>query len=233
MADTDRGEFAKILNLFQVDPVNRMVTFIDPEIQRKYEIWANEFRMNRSIPVAVPLDHHSLRQAFIAEMRGESPYADITKKIDEVSSNIKSKTSQGPGRVLYASPAQMADLEDDSKKTGVRLNTGKAPIGMILEAKHALEGCAEVMAFGAKKYSRSNWRKGLSHTQIADSLSRHLIAWLSGEDLDPESGLPHLNHLLCNAIFLAENSATRPDLDDRPFKDGQFTPATDVIGSLK
>ena len=98
---------------------------------------------------------------------------------------------------------------------GTRHNQGKAPISMVLEARHALEGCAQVLAFGADKYDRGNWRKGLKHTEIADSMIRHLSAYLAGEDVDPESGLPHVDHVLCNAIFLSETTRTHPKLDDR------------------
>lgn len=121
-----------------------------------------------------------------------------------------------------ALPAPPECLKTESRKRGVRYNSSKVPISMIFEARRALEGCSRVMGFGAQKYSRANWRKGLPLTEVADSLSRHLVAWLSGEDNDPETGLPHLDHLLCNAIFISELAHTRPDLDDRPIKEGIF-----------
>lgn len=98
---------------------------------------------------------------------------------------------------------------------GTRYNEGKSPLSMVLEAHHAMTGCANVLKFGAKKYARGNWHKGLSHTEICDSLLRHLSAYLAGEDKDPESDLPHVDHVLCNAIFLSEMTRTCPDLDDR------------------
>jgi hypothetical protein len=98
-----------------------------------------------------------------------------------------------------------------------RFNTGKSQLSMILEAKHALEGIASVMQFGAQKYERSNWRRGLKHTQICDSMLRHLSAYLSGETYDKESGLHHAFHIATNALFLAEHVVTHPNLDDRAF----------------
>lgn len=105
-------------------------------------------------------------------------------------------------------------MSDGSTK-GLRYNEGKEPLSMILEAKYALKGCASVLAFGANKYARGNWRKGLKHTEVCDSLTRHMTAYLAGEDLDPESGLPHVDHIMCNALFLAEGYRTHPELDDR------------------
>lgn len=100
-------------------------------------------------------------------------------------------------------------------ETGLRFNAGKPELSMILEAINALTGGARVLTKGAVKYSRGNWLKGLSHTQIADSLLRHLMAWLNGEDVDPETGEYHVDHVFVNALFLAEMRVRRPDLDDR------------------
>lgn len=62
----------------------------------------------------------------------------------------------------------------------------------------------EVLMFGAKKYAAWNFTngKGLSWTEVGESMQRHINAWLSGEDKDPESGLSHLGHIGCNLMFL-------------------------------
>lgn len=110
-------------------------------------------------------------------------------------------------------------VTSNSQQAGLRYNQGKAPLSMVLEANNALTGCAQVLAFGAEKYSRGNWRKGLKTTEIADSLLRHLSAYLSGEDTDSDSKLLHVDHILCNALFLSETIRTHPQLDDRSIKD--------------
>jgi hypothetical protein len=92
----------------------------------------------------------------------------------------------------------------------------------------ALEGAAQVMAYGARKYSPHNWRGGLAGSRLIGAALRHLYAWLRGEDLDPESGLPHLDHALCSLMMLRDTLALRPDLDDRgtvslnPGKSGEW-----------
>jgi hypothetical protein len=98
---------------------------------------------------------------------------------------------------------------------GDRDNANKAPVSMVLEAPHAIEAIARVLQFGANKYARSNWKKGLPVTEIIDSMLRHQLAYLNGETIDPESGLRHTDHIACNALFLAEMAITREDMDDR------------------
>lgn len=81
----------------------------------------------------------------------------------------------------------------------------------------ALGEIAKVYAFGAEKYDRDNWRKGYDWHLSMDAIIRHLAAFWAGEDLDPESGLPHLAHagfhVLTLLTFLSEDYEA---LDDRP-----------------
>lgn len=84
-----------------------------------------------------------------------------------------------------------------------RYNEGKPQISYPLSARYALEGIAKVMEYGAIKYDRDNWKKGLDLNSTLDSLLRHITKLLDGEEVDEESGLPHLDHIACNALFAA------------------------------
>lgn len=68
---------------------------------------------------------------------------------------------------------------------------------------HVVEYIAKVMTFGAQKYARDGWKSlpDFENRYLA-ALLRHLVAYQNGEVTDPESGLPHLAHVLTNATFL-------------------------------
>lgn len=78
------------------------------------------------------------------------------------------------------------------------------------------EAIARVMTYGLKKYEPRNWEKGLPWSEIVGSLRRHLNAFLQGEQLDSESGLPHVWHLHANSAMLVAMVGRRPDLNDLP-----------------
>lgn len=97
--------------------------------------------------------------------------------------------------------------------SGTKYDGGKNRVDLLDSL--ALEGLAQVLTFGATKYAAHNWRGGISYSRLISSLLRHLFAIQRGEDIDPESGLPHIDHVGCNWMFLSNFTKTRPDLDDR------------------
>lgn len=107
--------------------------------------------------------------------------------------------------------------EINAAKKATRHNSGKPKVSLILEAREAIEGLAEVMKFGAEKYERKNFMQGdgLPQTEILDSLLRHVMAYLAGEDIDEESGKPHVDLILANGLFLSQMAKTKPKSDDR------------------
>jgi len=78
-----------------------------------------------------------------------------------------------------------------------------------------LETIGRVLSFGANKYSADNWRNGISTRRLISAAYRHLGAINRGEDIDPESGLPHTGHLGCCIQFLDWMLKNKPELDDR------------------
>lgn len=83
---------------------------------------------------------------------------------------------------------------------------------------------AHVFANGAKKYTRDNWKKGLSYMGVVDSAMRHYKDYVRGDTYDKESGLHTMAHCLwnifalCYFIYTQNTSSTSPygRFDDLP-----------------
>jgi hypothetical protein len=97
--------------------------------------------------------------------------------------------------------------------TGRKDDSEKPPMALI--DPEFLVTLAAVLGFGARKYAAHNWRGGINYSRLISAAYRHLGAINSGEDIDPESGLPHTGHLACCVMFLDWMLKHRPDLDDR------------------
>ena len=100
-----------------------------------------------------------------------------------------------------------------TKELGMRFNTDKVMLGLI--SSLAKEGCARVLMFGMLKYDSWNWMKGLPISETLDSLERHMDKLRQGERIDSDSGLPHVDHIQCNAMFVSHfhHSGMWEDLD--------------------
>ena len=91
------------------------------------------------------------------------------------------------------------DRADQSAKT----DAGKIRPTLVPPA--LIEAVAAVREYGCSKYhDPDNWRR-VEPQRYRDAAYRHWLAYLKNpEACDPESGLPHLWHLACNAAFLIE-----------------------------
>lgn len=111
-------------------------------------------------------------------------------------------------------PKGIGDVTSSARGSGARYNGGKPDLSLIPLC--TLEDEAKVWMYGEAKYARFNWMKGMNWSIPLACALRHLAAWQSGEDLDPESGLPHLAHVMCNVRMLTLYAHTFPEGDDRP-----------------
>ena len=72
-----------------------------------------------------------------------------------------------------------------------------------------------VYGLGANKYAERNWEGGYEWGKGIAALERHLQLFKAGEDLDPESQLPHLAHARWHTGTLLTFFAREIGIDDR------------------
>jgi hypothetical protein len=92
-------------------------------------------------------------------------------------------------------------------------DTGKVRLELL--SSIALMEIGKVHTFGAKNYGDHNWRNGFKWSRLLGATLRHVLAFMGGQDKDPETGLSHLAHAGCCIMFLLEHEALHKDLDDR------------------
>jgi len=101
----------------------------------------------------------------------------------------------------------------NAKTGGRKFDGGKLQYGLLPPA--ALQATVEILTFGAEKYEPNNWKYvPESKRRYFDAMQRHVWAWKSGEQNDPESGKHHLAHALCCLMFLYEHD-TIYSVDDK------------------
>ena len=74
---------------------------------------------------------------------------------------------------------------------------------------------AQVYGKGAEKYAERNWEGGYEWGKSIAAIERHLALFKAGEDLDPETGLPHLAHARWHTGTLLAFMARDIGVDDR------------------
>lgn len=93
----------------------------------------------------------------------------------------------------------------------------KLPIHLWPSTATAM-GCIGLLN-GALKYGRNNFRAvGVRASIYVDAAKRHIDAWMEGEEVDSDDGVPHLAAALaCLAIIVDARAAGNLN-DDRNFK---------------
>lgn len=99
-------------------------------------------------------------------------------------------------------PAKTDEIpEKPAKLPGAKNDDGKLPLSTVPPA--AIRAIAEIRRYGNQKYADpQNWRR-VDPKRFHEAMLRHCLAcWEDPGAVDPESGLPHLWHLMCNGAFL-------------------------------
>lgn len=105
------------------------------------------------------------------------------------------------------------DLERSSRLTATKHDAAKPRHSLL--PPHAIDAIIAVLEFGAARYGERNWMGGMKWSRCFDAAMRHLWRWFRGEDIDPDSGLPHLAHAIVSLMFLIDYQATNTNGDDR------------------
>lgn len=106
---------------------------------------------------------------------------------------------------MYADEEARLDTQNE-RGLGLKFDAGKPQARLVFEGfPLTFLALADVLTMGARKYSAHSWQhveNGID--RYSDAAARHMLARLSGETHDPESGLIHEAHELINRMFVLE-----------------------------
>jgi len=123
--------------------------------------------------------------------------------------------------IQFTSPnAEVASLwaSESPKAEGVKFDQNKRRVDLV--PTEAINALADVLTAGAVKYGEHNWRHGMDWSRVYGAAQRHMLAFWGGDDIDEESGMPHLWHALTNMAFLVSYQALSVGRDDRWKQEG-------------
>lgn len=137
------------------------------------------------------------------------------EKYKMVFENKKEDTHSPPPEGLIYNPNNFEKSVD--KEQGLRYNKGKNRTDLL--PFDTLWHISKVLDVGSRKYADRNWEKGMSWMSVVGCLMRHLIKFVTGNNIDPETKLPHIDLVMINAIFLSRYYRKNKDFDDRPISE--------------
>jgi hypothetical protein len=121
----------------------------------------------------------------------------------------------------YASEDVIRELKELDKRlerdktVAIKNDAGKPDMTLVTYAM--LEDAVKVLMFGEKKYARFNYRNpspGFEQRMLA-AVMRHMTKFNGGEEIDEESGLPHLAHALATLMMVFDRRAHLKDGDKK------------------
>lgn len=105
-------------------------------------------------------------------------------------------------------------MKVDNPKHVQAMKEGKAPLNFLVYS--VLEDDAKVHKHGADKYGERNWREQpILASTYEGAILRHFLAWAQGEDIDPDSGIPHMNHIRACCAVVLDSVKAGTFIDDR------------------
>lgn len=103
-----------------------------------------------------------------------------------------------------------------SKDQVYKADGGKIKPRLLVDGvPNALMAVSSVLTYGAHKYEEHSWKR-VNIDRYRDAMIRHQLAdAMEPGSYDDESGLLHLAHFVCNALFILEDRLSGMSKEER------------------
>lgn len=127
--------------------------------------------------------------------------------------HLIAKAKTNPHEAVYRGTGTPEQNTKDMPE--IKLDEGKLRYDLLPPL--ALDSLVKVYTYGCQKYAPRQWEGGMSWSRVFAALMRHCWNWFRGENVDQESGLPHMAHAAWGCIALLEYGLRGRGEDDRPY----------------
>lgn len=104
-------------------------------------------------------------------------------------------------------------IQQIKEEPAIRYDSGKSRIDLI--PPEFILALGQHFGVGAQKYAERNWEKGMSWSRCYASAQRHMLAFWGGEEVDLETGTPHVIAAAWNMCALHWYARHGVGTDDR------------------
>jgi hypothetical protein len=154
--------------------------------------------------------------SFVCEECGQ--LADEVAKDLHTESKLTGASNTDFDMPTYTIPATSKTEWEEMKKFETSSTGGTKEVKLArfdLIPVEALRVLAEIYGKGALKYEEHNWRRGYRWSLSYAAAQRHMNAFWNGEEIDPESGQPHLLHAAWHMFALYIFTIEKREFDNR------------------
>ena len=163
-----------------------------------YNTYARKSYLNREAYDSYEAAEEAWKKALLVGGIHDGIIYEGVVSVDESEPNTPDDINENKKEPVY-------DLTDDEK--GKKYDSSKSMVGTLCRVfPRALLGIGQCIEFGTHKYPNpKNWQlveKGFERYQ--DSMMRHYLKFLAGQEKDSETKLLHLKHMVWNALAVLE-----------------------------
>lgn len=126
---------------------------------------------------------------------------------DKLDADVVYTKVEQEDRKVELTPIDESKCQDNKTTEGKKYDSNKSMVGTLCNVfPNALLSIGNCIEFGTHKYpDPANWQKvDGAFTRYQDSIMRHYLKFLAGEERDKETGLLHLSHMAWNTLAVLE-----------------------------
>jgi hypothetical protein len=160
-----------------------------------------------------------MRTVYYKGLVNNGPLGDQPSQTEDISKWIKERCTRFGTQPADYFVSETTIINGPTTLANPKQANGDKKVKVQYIPPSAIIALGEALGEGGVKYGPFNWRdKPVEVLTYVGGMLRHLLAYMDGEDVDPEGGKLHLGGLMANAAILVDATHCGTIIDNRPKK---------------